>query len=230
MGASPLGRPPRFLRYMVLAENTAGPWFNLSVFFKLGLKNAGSWAARKHRKVLCQIFHPLPRAAKKPWQALSENDVPAPNFAPNFASILSPACIEIYTTAVLDASKLGPCAARPSLFACAFLGVFRSSYASMMSEAPLSARAPFASSRIAILEYNQLFEIKDRRKVTSRYCSWCELQQTMGPEEWVCKVIKSRRSWPIKHQKGIASSFKTYRKMSLGIWLPSSKRLERKGR
>ena len=30
---------PDFLQYISLAENTAGPWFNLSVFGKLGLNS-----------------------------------------------------------------------------------------------------------------------------------------------------------------------------------------------
>ena len=63
------------------------------------------------------------RAAKK--QARSENDMPASNFDPNFASVLSPACVPPQSWSwLLDASELGPCAASHSLFACAFLGVF----------------------------------------------------------------------------------------------------------
>ena len=59
---------PDFLRYMSLVENTAGPWFKLSVLGELGLNNAGRRAARENRKV----FHkpvflarlaPIPRPA-----------------------------------------------------------------------------------------------------------------------------------------------------------------------
>ena len=56
---------PYFLLYMVLAENTAGPGFNLSVLGKLGLKNVGRWAATENCKVLCQPFHPLPHHDRK---------------------------------------------------------------------------------------------------------------------------------------------------------------------
>ena len=43
-----IGRPPRFLLYMSLVENTVGPWFKLFVFGELGLNNAGSRAAREN--------------------------------------------------------------------------------------------------------------------------------------------------------------------------------------
>ena len=42
---------PDFLRYMSLAENTAGPWFKLSVFGELGLNNAGRLAAERREKI-----------------------------------------------------------------------------------------------------------------------------------------------------------------------------------
>ena len=54
---------PEFLRYMRLVENTAGPWFKLSVFGELGLNNAGRRAARENRKVFRKPVHPLPRPA-----------------------------------------------------------------------------------------------------------------------------------------------------------------------
>ena len=47
---------PDFLRYMSLVENTAGPWFKLSVFGELGLNNAGRRAARENRKVFLKPF------------------------------------------------------------------------------------------------------------------------------------------------------------------------------
>ena len=52
---------PDFLRYMSLVENTAGPWFKLSVFGELGLNNAGRRAARENRKVFRKPVHFLTR-------------------------------------------------------------------------------------------------------------------------------------------------------------------------
>ena len=56
---------PDFLWYMSLVENTAGPWFKLSVFGELGLNSAGRRAARENRKVFRTAANPsiLPRPA-----------------------------------------------------------------------------------------------------------------------------------------------------------------------
>ena len=58
-----LANHPDFLRYMSLVENTAGPWFKLSVFGELGLNNGGRLAARENRNVFRKPFHPLPHLA-----------------------------------------------------------------------------------------------------------------------------------------------------------------------
>ena len=119
-----------------LAENSAGPWFKLSVFGKLGLNNAGWRAVRENCKVLCQPFHLLPRpvvwlnirlqvdakiaraahrahqkVAKK--QAWPENDPPTTNLS----SILSPACVTIQPLTPLSsgaASRGLPASLAPS--------------------------------------------------------------------------------------------------------------------
>ena len=51
------------IMHMSLVENTAGPWFKLSVFGELGLNNRGRLAARENRKVFRKPVHPLPRLA-----------------------------------------------------------------------------------------------------------------------------------------------------------------------
>ena len=47
---------PDVLPYISLAENTAAPWFKLSVFGELRMNNGGLLAARENRKVFA---HPL---------------------------------------------------------------------------------------------------------------------------------------------------------------------------
>ena len=92
-------------------------------------------AARKERRA-------HRRVAKK--QARSANDVPAPNFAPNFASVLSPACVPAQSWTPLSsgpAPRAIPSSPAPSS---ASSVVSSSSYASMMSGASLPVRAPFA--------------------------------------------------------------------------------------
>ena len=59
---------PDFLRYMSLVENTAGPWFKLSVFGELGLNNAGRRAARENRKV---FFKPFIHILARPSDCIS---------------------------------------------------------------------------------------------------------------------------------------------------------------
>ena len=62
---------PELLLYLVLAENTAGPWFKLSVFCEQGVNSTElcclepSPAAKENCKVLqvYQLFHPLPQPA-----------------------------------------------------------------------------------------------------------------------------------------------------------------------
>ena len=54
---------PDFLRYMSLADNTAGSWLKLPLFGELRLNNAGRVAAKEKGMVFCQPFHLLPRPA-----------------------------------------------------------------------------------------------------------------------------------------------------------------------
>ena len=48
---------------MSLVENTAWPWFKLSVLSEIGLNNAGHRVATEHGKVFRKSVHPLPRPA-----------------------------------------------------------------------------------------------------------------------------------------------------------------------
>ena len=58
-------------------------------------------------------------------QARSENGVPAPNFAPNFASILWPACVPPQSSTPLSSGPAPSALLRPPLFTGSFLSVFR---------------------------------------------------------------------------------------------------------
>ena len=152
-------------------ENIAWPWFKLSVFapptvWRAGIENnGGRLAAREIERYSANPFinflarpsdwisscrwtrKPRERNAElveEQKQARSENDLLAPNFAPNFASIPSPDCLSLQSWTPLS-SGTAPRAlpSSPAPFSASSV-VPSSSSALMMFGASLPARAPFA--------------------------------------------------------------------------------------